>query len=77
MEFYSYTNSLQASDCLQVKAMDSLPETAMKVGDSFMGFFVDEGNVTLVTLFVCLLTVLYMRQRQRRTMPVNIRPPPQ
>jgi SEL1 protein len=60
-----------------VKAMDSLPETAMKVGDSFMGFFVDEGNVTLVTLFICLLTVLYMRQRQRRTMPVNIRPPPQ
>ncbi|CAK9276017.1 unnamed protein product [Sphagnum jensenii] len=60
-----------------VKAMDSLPETAMKVGDSFMGFFVDEGNVTLVTLFICLLTVLYMRQRQRRTMPVNIQPQPQ
>jgi SEL1 protein len=57
--------------------MDSLPQIIVRVGDSFTGFFMDEGNVTLVTLFVCLLTVLYLRQRQRRVVAVNIQPPPQ
>lgn len=26
----------------------------------------EEGNATILTLFVCLLTVLYLRERQRR-----------
>lgn len=26
----------------------------------------EEGNATILTLFACLLTVLYLRERQRR-----------
>lgn len=26
----------------------------------------DEGNATILTLFACLATVLYLRERQRR-----------
>lgn len=26
----------------------------------------EEGNATILTLFVCLITVLYLRERQRR-----------
>lgn len=30
----------------------------------------EEGNATILTLFVCLLTVLYLRERQRRHVAV-------
>lgn len=39
----------------------------------------DEGNATILTLFVCLLTVLYLRDRQRRqhAAAAAAAPPPQ
>ena len=37
-----------------------------KLGKWLKKTLIDDGNVTLVTLFACLLTVLYLRDRQRR-----------
>ncbi|KVI07492.1 Sel1-like protein [Cynara cardunculus var. scolymus] len=34
--------------------------------NSFLNVVMEEGNATILTLFVCLLTVLYLRERQRR-----------
>ncbi|XP_043701708.1 ERAD-associated E3 ubiquitin-protein ligase component HRD3A-like [Telopea speciosissima] len=49
-----------------VRLIDSLPEAYPKVGAWIEKVIMDEGNATILTLFVCLLTVLYLRERQRR-----------
>lgn len=51
--------------CL-VTLIDSLPDMLPKLGKWLKKTLIDDGNVTLVTLFACLLTVLYLRDRQRR-----------
>eukprot|EP00252_Welwitschia_mirabilis_P001496 TRINITY_DN1135_c0_g1_i1.p1 TRINITY_DN1135_c0_g1~~TRINITY_DN1135_c0_g1_i1.p1 ORF type:complete len:678 (+),score=132.79 TRINITY_DN1135_c0_g1_i1:342-2375(+) len=54
------------ADTVVVEALDSLPNIFPTLGDLLKNTLLDEGNATLITLFVCLLTVLYLRQRQRR-----------
>lgn len=49
-----------------VDLIDSLPWVFPKVKVWVEDVFVEEGNATILTLFVCLLTVLYLRERQRR-----------
>uniref|UniRef100_A0A0D6R345 DOD-type homing endonuclease domain-containing protein n=1 Tax=Araucaria cunninghamii TaxID=56994 RepID=A0A0D6R345_ARACU len=49
-----------------VTLIDSLPDLLPRLGDWLKKVLLDDGNVTLVTLVVCLLTVLYLRERQRR-----------
>lgn len=46
--------------------IDSLPEVFPKVEAWVEDVLLEEGNATILTLFVCLLTVLYLRERQRR-----------
>jgi SEL1 protein len=46
--------------------IDSLPELYPKVEAWVENVLLEEGNATILTLFVCLLTVLYFRERQRR-----------
>lgn len=60
----------------QVKAIDSLPNLYPKIEVWADEVLMDEGNATILTLFACLLTVLYIRGRQRRqAVPVAPRPP--
>ncbi|KAK9106039.1 hypothetical protein Scep_022883 [Stephania cephalantha] len=54
------------ADSFLVHIIDSLPDVYPKVGARIERMIMDEGNLTIVTLFVCLLTVLYLRERQRR-----------
>ncbi|KAK4486123.1 hypothetical protein RD792_008791, partial [Penstemon davidsonii] len=49
-----------------VDMMDTLPEFYPKVEVWVESVIMEEGNATILTLFVCLLTVLYLRGRQRR-----------
>ncbi|PIM97350.1 hypothetical protein CDL12_30180 [Handroanthus impetiginosus] len=49
-----------------VDMIDSLPEVHPKVEAWVENVIMEEGNATILTLFVCLLTVLYLRERQRR-----------
>ncbi|XP_073295580.1 ERAD-associated E3 ubiquitin-protein ligase component HRD3A-like [Primulina huaijiensis] len=49
-----------------VDIIDSLPEVHPKVETWIESVIMEEGNATILTLFVCLLTVLYLRERQRR-----------
>ncbi|KAK9266172.1 hypothetical protein L1049_027235 [Liquidambar formosana] len=49
-----------------VDLIDSLPEVYPKVEAWVQNVILEEGNATILTLFVCLLTVLYLRERQRR-----------
>ncbi|KAM3268808.1 ERAD-associated E3 ubiquitin-protein ligase component HRD3A [Capsicum chacoense] len=49
-----------------VHVIDSLPEVYPKVEAWVEDVLMEEGNATILTLFVCLLTVLYLRERQRR-----------
>lgn len=49
-----------------VDLIDSLPGVYPKVGAWVENVILEEGNATILTLFVCLLTVLYLRERQRR-----------
>ncbi|KAK0586577.1 hypothetical protein LWI29_009094 [Acer saccharum] len=49
-----------------VRVIDSLPELYPKVEAWVENVLLEEGNATILTLFVCLLTVLYFRERQRR-----------
>ncbi|XP_049393811.1 ERAD-associated E3 ubiquitin-protein ligase component HRD3A [Solanum stenotomum] len=49
-----------------VNVIDSLPEVYPKVEAWVENVLMEEGNATILTLFVCLLTVLYLRERQRR-----------
>lgn len=46
--------------------IDSLPEVYPKLEEWVEDVIMEEGNATILTLFVCLLTVLYLRERQRR-----------
>lgn len=50
--------------------MDSLPEVYPKVETWVENVVFDEGNATILTLFVCLITILYLRERQRRQVVV-------
>ncbi|KAL6584426.1 ERAD-associated E3 ubiquitin-protein ligase component hrd3a [Orobanche minor] len=49
-----------------VDMIDSLPEVYLKVEAWVENVIVEEGNATILTLLVCLLAVLYLRERQRR-----------
>ncbi|CAA6661823.1 unnamed protein product [Spirodela intermedia] len=49
-----------------VNAIDSLPEVFPQMEAWVEEVVLDEANGTILTLFVCLLTVLYLRERQRR-----------
>ncbi|XP_078445074.1 HCP-like superfamily protein isoform X4 [Wolffia australiana] len=49
-----------------VKAIDSLPGLFPRVDGFVKDVIFDEANGTIISLFVCLLTVLYLRERQRR-----------
>ncbi|XP_059454556.1 ERAD-associated E3 ubiquitin-protein ligase component HRD3A [Corylus avellana] len=49
-----------------VDLIDSLPEVYPKVEAWVEDVLLEEGNATILTLFVCLLTVLYLRERHRR-----------
>lgn len=49
-----------------VRMIDSLPEVFPKVEAWVENVLMEEGNATILTLFVCLLTVLYLREWQRR-----------
>lgn len=51
---------------LQVSLIDALPEVFPKVQEWVEDVMMEEGNATILALFVCLLTVLYFRERQRR-----------
>lgn len=46
--------------------IDSLPEVYPKLEAWVENVLLEEGNATIITLFACLLTVLYLRERQRR-----------
>ncbi|KAG9143870.1 hypothetical protein Leryth_011520, partial [Lithospermum erythrorhizon] len=49
-----------------VHLIDSLPEVYPKMEAWVEDVLMEEGNATILTLFVCLLTVLYLRERHRR-----------
>ncbi|CAA2974563.1 ERAD-associated E3 ubiquitin- ligase component HRD3A [Olea europaea subsp. europaea] len=49
-----------------VHVIDSLPDFYPKVEAWVENVIMEEGNATILTLFVCLLTVLYLRERHRR-----------
>jgi SEL1 protein len=49
-----------------VHFIDSLPEVYPVVEEWVEDVLMDEGNATIFTLFACLVTVLYLRERQRR-----------
>lgn len=51
---------------VKVRLIDSLPELYPKVEAWVENVLLEEGNATILTLFICLLTVLYLRDRQRR-----------
>lgn len=51
---------------MQVQMLDSLPEVYPKVEEWVENVVLEEGNATILTLFLCLMTVLYLRGRQRR-----------
>ncbi|KAJ6677109.1 ERAD-ASSOCIATED E3 UBIQUITIN-PROTEIN LIGASE COMPONENT HRD3A-RELATED [Salix viminalis] len=54
------------ADSFMVHAIDSLPEFYPRIEAWVENVVLEEGNATILTLFVCLLTVLYFRGRQRR-----------
>ncbi|CAL0312358.1 unnamed protein product [Lupinus luteus] len=60
-----------------VHVIDSLPEVYPKLEAWVEDVLLEEGNATILTLFVCLLTVLYLRERQRRqpVAPVEVAQP--
>ncbi|KAF5730305.1 ERAD-associated E3 ubiquitin-protein ligase component HRD3A [Tripterygium wilfordii] len=53
------------ADSFMVQLVDSLPEVYPKVEAWVENVIMEEGNATILTLFACLLTVLYLRERQR------------
>lgn len=59
----------------QVQMIDAAPNALGKAGRWVREISSDEGNVTLATLFVLLLTVLYLRQRHRRVGAAAPTPP--
>ncbi|KAK8503969.1 hypothetical protein V6N12_019136 [Hibiscus sabdariffa] len=54
------------ADSFLVRVIDSLPEVYPRVEAWVENVIMEEGNATILTLFVCLLTVLYLRERQHR-----------
>ncbi|KAJ1437785.1 Tetratricopeptide-like helical domain superfamily [Sesbania bispinosa] len=50
----------------RVRMIDSLPDVYPKLEAWVENVLLEEGNATILTLFACLLTVLYLRERQRR-----------
>lgn len=54
-----------------MRTIDSLPEVYPKIEAWVENILMEEGNATILTLFVCLLTVLYLREWQRRNAVVN------
>ncbi|KAL1365973.1 hypothetical protein HN51_013901 [Arachis hypogaea] len=54
------------ADGFLVHLIDSLPEVYPKLEAWVENVLLEEGNATILTLFACLLTVLYLRERQRR-----------
>lgn len=58
----------------QVKTIDSLPQVYPRLEAWVDEVLMDEGNVTILTLFACLLAVLYLRERQRRQVVVPRQP---
>ncbi|XP_076882227.1 ERAD-associated E3 ubiquitin-protein ligase component HRD3A-like [Bidens hawaiensis] len=59
-----------------VDLIDSLPSIYPKADEWIKNVVLEEGNATILTLFVCLLTVLYLRERQRRQAAPAPPPPP-
>ncbi|XP_021729906.1 ERAD-associated E3 ubiquitin-protein ligase component HRD3A-like [Chenopodium quinoa] len=49
-----------------VHTIDSLPEVYPKLEAWVENIIMEEGNATILTLFACLLAVLYLREWQRR-----------
>ncbi|KAG8388040.1 hypothetical protein BUALT_Bualt02G0083800 [Buddleja alternifolia] len=68
---------LQEPPYAMVDMIDSLPEVYPRVEDWVENVIMEEGNATILTLFVCLLTVLYLRERQRRHAVAGDIAPPQ
>ncbi|XP_014516535.1 ERAD-associated E3 ubiquitin-protein ligase component HRD3A [Vigna radiata var. radiata] len=54
------------ADSFMVHVIDSLPELYPKLEAWVENVLMEEGNATILTLFACLITVLYLRERQRR-----------
>ncbi|ONK75264.1 uncharacterized protein A4U43_C03F15060 [Asparagus officinalis] len=54
------------ADTFLVHFIDSLPQIYPRIEEWVEDVLMDEGNATILTLFVCLVTVLYLRDRQRR-----------
>ncbi|CAH9106876.1 unnamed protein product [Cuscuta europaea] len=54
------------ADSFLVSVIDSLPDLYPKMETWVEDVLMEEGNATILTLIVCLLTVLYLRERQRR-----------
>ncbi|KAK9733141.1 hypothetical protein RND81_04G046400 [Saponaria officinalis] len=54
------------ADSFLVHTIDALPEMYPKIEAWVENTIMEEGNATILTLFVCLLTVLYLREWQRR-----------
>ncbi|CAA7043144.1 unnamed protein product [Microthlaspi erraticum] len=48
-----------------VQVLDSLPEVYPKVEEWVENVVLEEGNATILTLILCLITVLYLRGRRR------------
>ncbi|CAI9786898.1 unnamed protein product [Fraxinus pennsylvanica] len=68
----NYANSFM------INMIDALPEVFPKVEAWVKDVIMEEGNATILTLFVCLLTILYFRERQRRHAAAgDVAPPPQ
>lgn len=50
--------------------IDSLPEVYPKIEGWVENVILEDGNAMILALFVCLLTVLYFREQQRRNVVV-------
>uniref|UniRef100_A0A1J3H365 ERAD-associated E3 ubiquitin-protein ligase component HRD3A n=1 Tax=Noccaea caerulescens TaxID=107243 RepID=A0A1J3H365_NOCCA len=50
---------------MQVQVLDSLPKVYPKVEEWVENVVLEEGNATILTLILCLITVLYLRGRRR------------
>lgn len=60
-------------DSFLIHTMDLLPHVFPRIEVWVDEVLMDEGNATILTLFACFLTVLYLRERQRRN--AMARPP--
>lgn len=49
-----------------------MPDVYPKLEAWVENVLLEEGNATILTLFACLLTVLYLRERQRRQAAVVV-----